>query len=358
MGRRFVGPFIAPGYGELARFGEAVVLAEDEETRERVVLRYVPMRALTDRLRYAAFSADLARLVDVPHWRTLPFRRFVADPRLRRPGMYVGLGAGGALVYDAVPGVGLGRLLDRGGPLGAEASLVVAMDAAAGLADAHAAGVRNNAVTPRRILVTGDGRVLLAGLALGAVEEPDLLRRAPESWGHAPVSADTDRYALGCVLFECLTGRPPFPRAAPFSLMAAHTTAPPPLDDVPAPVRPLLAGALAKEPPRDLTPARVAALAAAAYGPDWETRGRGALAAWAAAFVRPIPKPPPVPPVRQDVPVAVRAGCAIAIAIVVVLVLVAAVTALTSDGDDPPSAAPGRTVTRPSADQVTESRRS
>nr|WP_272918017.1 hypothetical protein [Actinomadura rayongensis] len=329
-------------------------MAAERVTGTPVVLRYVPMRALADRAQRAAFLADAARLEGVADPHVLRLRHLVTDPRLDRPHRHVGTGDGAALAYEAVQCVGLATLLDRTGPLPLEAVLAVAADATAGLAAAHARGVRHNVVAPRRMLVTADGRVLLAGLALGGVEDAGLARRAPELWRGGSASAATDRYALGCVLVECLTGRPPFPRRAPSSLMGAHLTAAPPLDALPSAVRPVLAALLAKDPPRGLQPAAVADLAAAACGPDWAARGRRALGDRAAALVRPFdttPRPietpspaawrPSWPRAARDVTAAVAA---VAVAVSVVVVVMAALRGL-HGGDRPdPEAAARRTT--------------
>ncbi|WP_067795244.1 protein kinase domain-containing protein [Actinomadura formosensis] len=286
----------AAGYDEVLRLGDAVVLVEESVTGARAVLRYVPMRVLANRKRYPELRTQLTRLAEVSDPRVLPFQDFVTDPRLARPDLHVGTGYGGALVYEAVAGADLRRLLQRNTPLAPEAALVVAKDARLGLAAAHRHGVRPNVLAPHRMIATDEGRILLTGLALGTIEEPDFLYRAPELWRHEPDSMAADCYSLGCVLFECLTGRSPFRRSALFSLMSAHTTAARPLEVLPVPLRPLLAEALAKEPPRDLSPTKIDALAKATYGPDWESRGRRALAERAAPFIQPFPPPAPRPP--------------------------------------------------------------
>lgn len=104
---------------------------------------------------------------------------------------------------------------------------------------------------------------------------------APEQWRQEAVDPRTDVYALGCLLYECLTGHPPFSGTRPYELLEAHLhQAPPPL---PQTVPPRLAAAvmrmLAKRPED-----RFADMAAveAALAPE--------------ALAPPPPSPPPPPP--------------------------------------------------------------
>src|SRR5262249_42683037 len=93
---------------------------------------------------------------------------------------------------------------------------------------------------PGNLLLTKDGRLKLGdfGLALIAAGNKltaagktmgTLLYMAPEQIrGHPPLSHKTDLYAMGCVLFEILTGRPPFIGNAPGEILHQHSHTPPP----------------------------------------------------------------------------------------------------------------------------------
>ena len=71
---------------------------------------------------------------------------------------------------------------------------------------------------------TGNGAGLtLPGQAVGTVNY-----MAPEQVLGEPIDGRTDIYALGCVLFECLTGAVPFRRDSQESVMWAHVNQTPP----------------------------------------------------------------------------------------------------------------------------------
>ncbi len=121
---------------------------------------------------------------------------------------------------------------------------------------------------------------------------------APEQIEEAAVSPRTDVYSLGCVLFEALTGRPPFKRENDLATLWAHMyTAPPPLGefspDAPARLDGVVQRALAKDP-------------ADRYASAGEV-GRGALAALDDGPPAPERAAPPPPPAAGDPPISATA---------------------------------------------------
>src|SRR5207248_8894888 len=91
-------------------------------------------------------------------------------------------------------------------------------------------------------------RLTQAGTFVGSVAYA-----APEQVSGGATDYRVDVYALGCVLCECLTGKPPFPRERLADVIVAHLSEPPPavssrVHGLPLALDPVIARALAKEP--------------------------------------------------------------------------------------------------------------
>jgi len=143
------------------------------------------------------------------------------------------------VVLERIDGPNLKDHLAGRGPLPPAEVAPLLDQAAAALAHLHAKGLVHLDVKPQNLLLTDDGRIKLIdlGLAQAAGNPPQAPNGrafgtaaylAPEQACGDPVGPAADVYALGCVVYELLTGHPPF--AAPPAGTAARpdpTPAPP-----------------------------------------------------------------------------------------------------------------------------------
>ena len=165
------------------------------------------------------------------------------------------------LVMELVPGEPLSGLLRPGQPLAPERAAALVAEAADALAAAHAMGIVHRDVKPANLLVTPEGRVKITdfGIARAAgnvaltqtgqiVGTPHYI--SPEqAEGHSATEA-SDIYALGVVLYECLSGRRPFEGDSPVGTALAHLLQPTPElpPEVPERLARVVATAMAKDP--------------------------------------------------------------------------------------------------------------
>ncbi|WP_161952660.1 diguanylate cyclase [Actinoplanes sp. TFC3] len=144
------------------------------------------------------------------------------------------------LVMDLIDGEPLARRLLRG-PLAELDAVAIGIGLAGALRETHRRNLVHRDLKPENVLITraGEPRLVDFGLAAGAGGEalgPDdaiagtLTYCAPEQAGmlNRPVDARSDLYALGAVLFECVTGAPPFAADDVGELLHLHATAPVP----------------------------------------------------------------------------------------------------------------------------------
>jgi serine/threonine protein kinase len=140
---------------------------------------------------------------------------------------------GGVLFIDMglVNGGSLKDLLRARGPLEPARAASITSQVAAALDAAHAHGLVHRDVKPANVLLTPDDFAYLVDFGLadaGVTASGSCAYMAPERFAGGRVGPQTDVYSLACVLYECLTGQPPFERAEPRELMRAHMSWPPP----------------------------------------------------------------------------------------------------------------------------------
>jgi tetratricopeptide (TPR) repeat protein len=130
---------------------------------------------------------------------------------------------------ELIEGETLAARLARGPRLPLAEVVAIARQLAAGLAAAHAVGVIHRDLKPANVMLAADGRAVLMdfGLARTATVEGEIAGTpgymAPEQLAGGAVDGRTDLFALGCVLYELLTGA----RAFPTTLAAARAAVAP-----------------------------------------------------------------------------------------------------------------------------------
>ncbi|MFJ8360492.1 serine/threonine-protein kinase [Streptomyces sp. NPDC093984] len=210
------------------------------------------------------------------------------------------------LVMELVEGASLARVLADDGPLPAEQVAAIAAQAAAGLAVAHEQGIVHRDIKPGNLLLDAGGTLKIGDFGIARfMDDPSgaltvtgqivgtSLYIAPERALGKPAGPASDVYSLGCVLYQLLTGRPPFRADSPIAILHQH------LDAAPVPPRELgaalppafenyLLGLLAKRPEDRPTARQVA---------DWFATGawRGRPEPLPAAAPIPVPTPASVP---------------------------------------------------------------
>jgi serine/threonine protein kinase len=162
------------------------------------------------------------------------------------------------LVLEYLPGGSLATRLVHG-PLHLEEMLRVVAEVGAGLDALHRARIVHRDVKPSNVMFREDGAAALTdfGLAKGAAYT--VLTRpgqvlgtldylAPELVRGGEATSASDVYALGCVAFECLAGRPPFGDHSLFGVGTAHLEDDPPDPPTSPEVAWALLRALQKDP--------------------------------------------------------------------------------------------------------------
>ena len=212
---------------ELARGGMATVW----EAEDKVLTRRVAIKVLHPHL-----AGDHA-------FRTRFRREAVAAAKLAHPHIVTTYDTGrdgdfAYIVMELVEGTTLARLLKDDGPMPVSKVVDVGVQVADALACAHANGIVHRDVKPANILLREDGHVKVADFGIAkAGMGGDLTRTgvvmgtakylSPEQVSGNPADAGSDIYALGIVLYEMLSGSPPFIGETELSTAVARLTAAP-----------------------------------------------------------------------------------------------------------------------------------
>ncbi|MGW8555107.1 protein kinase domain-containing protein [Streptomyces tubercidicus] len=206
-------------------------------------------RAVDHRLRRTVAVKTLsAELAMQPEFLTRFQREAHAAAALNHPGVAtvhdVGEDAGGGaaepyLVMEYVAGRTLSQVL-RDGPLAVAQAVDITGQVLAALDHSHRHAIVHRDIKPANVMLTASGQAKVVDFGIAkalsevatrltgtgvAVGTPAYL--APEQINGGETDHRTDLYAVGCLLYELLTGRPPYTGDSPFSVMHQHLAAEP-----------------------------------------------------------------------------------------------------------------------------------
>jgi hypothetical protein len=206
-----------------------VYLATQSFPERKVALKLLPHDLASDQAFRERFIRESNAAASVEHPNIVPV---------------YGAGESSGELYIAmryVEGEDLRALLDREGPLAPKRAVQICSQIADALEEAHEHDLVHRDVKPGNILISKGDRAYLTdfGLIRRSKLETDLTKTgqfmgtvdyvAPEQIKGDEVDGRADVYSLGCVLYECLTGDPPFRKDTEVATLYAH------LEDVPPP---------------------------------------------------------------------------------------------------------------------------
>ena len=228
---------------QLGKGGMGVVWkARDTETGEIIALKLLHEMFADD----PDYVARLEREVEIA--------RRIESPHVVK---VLGYGRDGGVPYIAmeyVVGQSLREVLRARGKLSWEEAKPILLQAAQGLAAVHESGAVHRDVKPSNILIAADGGVKLADFGIAKASDLTGLTGSATMLGTpmymAPdlkTTAQSDLYALGCVLYEMLAGAPPFTGDSQSEVVVRHIREEPDLKKLPPEARPIAAWLLAKD---------------------------------------------------------------------------------------------------------------
>ncbi|SFJ34245.1 serine/threonine-protein kinase [Planctomicrobium piriforme] len=206
-----------------------VYLAEHLMLKRPCAIKLIRPEKAGDPATLARFEQEVQSTAKLTHWNTVEIYDF-------------GRTDDGTFYYvmEYLPGMSLDQIVDMHGPLPASRIIHLLAQTCDALAEAHAHGMVHRDIKPANIFAAKRGgaydvaKLLDFGLVRSVHQENDLhltqdgmvtgspLYMSPEQARGDDVDARSDIYALGCVAYFLLTGRPPFNETRPIKLVLAH----------------------------------------------------------------------------------------------------------------------------------------
>jgi eukaryotic-like serine/threonine-protein kinase len=327
---------VAGRYRLLGRLGAGgmadVWCAEDTMLNRRVALKFLHERFAQDEQFVERFRREASAAAGLQHQNVVG----VFDR-----GTYDGTHY---IAMEYVEGASLKDLIERGLSVGEAVEIV--RQVLAGARYAHSRGIVHRDLKPQNVLVDGEGRARVTDFGIARAGASEITQTgsvlgtaqylSPEQAQGLPVTAASDIYSIGVLLYEALTGRVPFEADSPVTVALKQVSERPraPSELNPAVSRALDAvvlKALAKDPANRFSSAQefLEALDAAEADPSGAALGdTAAYAAVAAAAGTPPaqPPPPPEPPHRRGFFTPARLAILAVLLLALIAVIVYAVT--------------------------------
>jgi serine/threonine-protein kinase len=164
------------------------------------------------------------------------------------------------MAQQFIEGSSLEQKLKAEGRLEVPVAVKICAEVAEGLRALWEAGIFHRDIKPGNILLDRQGTAYITDFGLAKDSQGSVLTMpgqalgsmdymAPEQIRGEEVTAETDLYSLGCVMFECLNGKPPFADRQGMRVLWAHLQdEPPDPEGVPAQLVEALKSALQKQP--------------------------------------------------------------------------------------------------------------
>jgi serine/threonine-protein kinase len=214
-----------------------VLLFEDTMVDERVVLKFLNPSVSQDEEMMQRFVHELR------------YSRKITHPNVIRIFDFLRIRGNFAISMEYFPSHTLGGEVGEGRPMDVKRAVRFGVDIATGMQVAHAQGIVHRDLKPANVLINDDSvlKIVDFGVAAAAREGDTQLTKtgyvigspkymAPEQILGKKVDARADIYSLGVILYEMLTGMPPYHRGDHMSVMYQHVQgrARPPIEANPA----------------------------------------------------------------------------------------------------------------------------
>ena len=207
-----------------------VYLAEHQLLKRPCVVKLIRPDKSGDPKNVARFQREVRATAKLSHWNTVEIFDY-------------GSTADGTFYYvmEYLPGMSLGEIVERFGPMSPERVIYLLEQACDALSEAHAAGLIHRDIKPANIFAAKRGgvydvaKLLDFGLVKplvddepihltieGAIAGSPLFMSPEQAVGDSQPDARSDIYALGAVGYYLLTGRPPFQSDKAIKVMLAH----------------------------------------------------------------------------------------------------------------------------------------